>query len=73
MAFLVAPDDAEAPAAWVAPPQYNLMATVQVAARKDQRAEWGRGWADILDWKWNGEKYQIDFTRFQTWFQKFQN
>lgn len=39
VAFLVSPDDAEAPAARVAPPQYNLVTTVQVAARKEQRAE----------------------------------
>lgn len=33
VAFLVAPDDAEAPAARVAPPQHDLMAAVQVAER----------------------------------------
>ena len=44
VALLVAPDDAEAPAARVAPPQYNLVAAVQVAARKEPRAEWRRGW-----------------------------
>lgn len=49
MAFLVAPDDAEAPAAWVAPPQYNLMTTVQVAAGKEQRAGWKRGWTESRD------------------------
>lgn len=33
VAFLVAPDDAEAPAARVAPPQHDLVAAVQVAER----------------------------------------
>lgn len=37
--FLVSTDDAEAPAARVAPPQDNLMTAVQVAARGGQRAE----------------------------------
>lgn len=38
VAFLVAPDDAEAPAARVAAPQHDLVAAVQVAARSaDQR------------------------------------
>lgn len=40
MGFLVSTNDAEAPAARVAPTQYNLMTTVQVAASKEQRAEW---------------------------------
>lgn len=48
MAFLVAPDNAKAPAAWVAPPQYNLMATVQVAARADQRAEFSMTQSNVL-------------------------
>lgn len=39
VALLVAPNDAEAPAAWVAPSQYNLMTTVQVAVREEQGAE----------------------------------
>lgn len=34
MAFLVAPNDAEPPAAGVAPPQHDLVAAVQVAAAK---------------------------------------
>lgn len=37
MAFLVAPDDAEAPAARVAPPQHDLVAAVQVAVAKEKR------------------------------------
>lgn len=48
VAFLVAPDDAKAPAAWVAPPQYNLMATVQVAARAEQRAALNRTQSNAL-------------------------
>lgn len=36
MAFLIAPNDAEAPAPGMAPPQHDLMATVQVAARREK-------------------------------------
>lgn len=48
MAFLVSPNDAEAPAAWVAPPQYDLVTTVQVAARKEESRVKG-GWTDSID------------------------
>ena len=37
MVFFITPDDAEAPAARVAPAQYNLMVTVEVAGRQDNR------------------------------------
>lgn len=42
VALLVSSNDAEAPAAGVAPPQYNLVTTVKVAARKDRTAGWWR-------------------------------
>lgn len=37
MALLVTPDDTEAPAARVAPPQHDLMAAVQIAERSVHR------------------------------------
>lgn len=42
MALLISSNDAEAPAAGMAPPQNNLVTTVQVAARKEKTAEWRR-------------------------------
>lgn len=37
MVLLVAPDDAEAPAAQIAPPQHHVMAAVQAAAEWKHR------------------------------------